>query len=349
VATTSPRSGAGTTRPELAYIMPVRNDATYLRTAVQSIFAQDNPEGTKIVLAVGPSTDATREVADQLASEFPITVLENPRGTTPPALNLAFNATDAEFVIRVDAHSELSDGYARRALDTLRSTGAANVGGVMVAKGTSLIQRAVAWAYGNRIGLGGGAFHVGGEPGPVDTVYLGCFRRDSLVEVGGFNEAMTRGQDWELNARLRESGHTVWFDPELRVGYYPRSTFRALAKQLVDTGMFRAFITLSSPGRVRLRYLAAPAVVAAAVGGAALALGVGHWWPLVPLAMYATAIVASVATATGVDIRTRLALLAVLPTMHFSWGLGFWKGVFVHRGHPAALAAARAARSGSAA
>ena len=91
----------------------------------------------------------------------------------------------------------------------------------------------------------------------------------------------------------------------------------------------------------------APAVVAAAVGGAALALGVGHWWPLVPLAMYATAIVASVATATGVDIRTRLALLAVLPTMHFSWGLGFWKGVFVHRGHPAALAAARAARSGS--
>lgn len=341
----STRSGKGASRPELAYIMPVRNDATYLRTAVQSIFAQDNPEGTKIVLAVGPSADATREVAQQLAAEYPITVLDNPQGTTPPALNLAFNATDADFVIRVDAHSELSDGYARRALATLRSTGAANVGGVMVAKGTSLIQRAVAWAYGNRIGLGGGAFHVGGEPGPVDTVYLGCFRRDALVEVGGFNEAMTRGQDWELNARLRESGRTVWFDPELRVGYYPRSTFRALARQLVDTGMFRAFITLSSPGRVRLRYLAAPAVVAAAVGGVALSVVFAHWWPLVPVAVYAGAIIASVATASGVDLRTRLALLTVLPTMHFSWGLGFWKGVFLHRSHPAALAAARAARS----
>lgn len=332
-------------RPLLAYIMPVRNDATYLRAAVESIFAQDNPDGTKIVLAVGPSFDNTREVAEQLAAEYPITVLDNPRGTTPPALNLAFNATDAEFVIRVDAHSELSHGYARRAIETLQRTGAANVGGVMVAKGTNLVQKAVAWAYGSRIGLGGGAFHVGGEPGPVDTVYLGCFRRDDLVAVGGFNEAMTRGQDWELNARLRESGRTVWFDPELRVGYYPRSRFGALSRQLVDTGMFRAFISMSSMGRVRLRYLVAPALVAATVLGAALSVAVSSLWPLAPVGAYAAAIVASAATARGIDSPTRLTLLAVLPTMHFSWGFGFWKGVFQYRTHPAARAAAQAARA----
>ena len=319
---------ARTPKLTVAYVMPVRNDATYLRAAVESIMAQDNPSGTSVVLSVGPSTDNTRQVADELAKEFGVTVVDNPQGNTPAALNIALLATNADVAVRVDAHSELSPGYAKHAVEILEETGASNVGGIMEARGRTNIQKAVAWAYGNFIGLGGGPIHTGGTAGPADTVYLGVFRRLDVLELGGFNEQLIRGQDWELNARLREHGKTVWFDPSLRVGYYPRRDIVSLAKQFFGTGVFRAYILMANPKRTRIKYLVPPTFVASLlIGIVALAVS-GNWWMLLPGYAYAALVLFGALTAKGLSLKSRVALLAVLPTMHLSWGTGFWKGIF---------------------
>jgi glycosyltransferase involved in cell wall biosynthesis len=312
----------------VAYVMPVRNDASYLRAAVESIIAQENPPKTAIVLSVGPSLDNTREVADELAQEYGVTVVDNPQGNTPAALNIALLATDADVAVRVDAHSELSPGYAQNAVRILAETGASNVGGIMEARGRTNIQKAVAWAYGNFIGLGGGPIHTGGTPGPADTVYLGVFRRLDVLEIGGFNEQLIRGQDWELNARLRENGRTVWFDPSLRVGYYPRRDIASLATQFFGTGVFRAYILMANPKRTRIKYLVPPTFLASLlIGAVALAVS-GNWWMLLPGYAYSALVLGGALTAKGLSLKSRLALMAVLPTMHLSWGAGFWKGVF---------------------
>jgi glycosyltransferase involved in cell wall biosynthesis len=312
----------------VAYVMPVRNDASYLRAAVESIIAQENPPKTAIVLSVGPSLDNTREVAEELAQEYGVTVVDNPQGNTPAALNIALLATDADVAVRVDAHSELSPGYAQNAVRILAETGASNVGGIMEARGRTNIQKAVAWAYGNFIGLGGGPIHTGGTPGPADTVYLGVFRRLDVLEIGGFNEQLIRGQDWELNARLRENGRTVWFDPSLRVGYYPRRDIASLATQFFGTGVFRAYILMANPKRTRIKYLVPPTFLASLlIGAVALAVS-GNWWMLLPGYAYSALVLGGALTAKGLSLKSRLALMAVLPTMHLSWGAGFWKGVF---------------------
>nr|WP_223171364.1 hypothetical protein [Microbacterium sp. NIBRBAC000506063] len=46
-------------------------------------------------------------------------------------------------------------------------------------------------------------------------------RREVLDEVGLFDETIRRGEDWELNLRIRQAGHRVWFDPTLAVTYWP--------------------------------------------------------------------------------------------------------------------------------
>lgn len=311
----------------LAYVMPVRNDARYLRTAVESIVAQKNPKGTVIVLAVGPSEDNTLQVAREIAEMYPLVIVENPAGTTPAALNIALLATNADVCIRVDAHSELVPGYAKLAVDVLTETGAANVGGIMEARGHSSIQKAVAWAYGNFIGLGGGPIHTGGVAGPADTVYLGVFRREDVLEVGGFNENLKRGQDWELNARLREAGKTVWFDPRLKVGYYPRRDIMSLARQFLGTGTFRAYILLARPKRTRVKYLVPPTFIAAAIAAIVAFAVTANWWMLLPLYAYALVVLGGAWLSKGLTLKSRVALMAVLPTMHISWGLGFWRGV----------------------
>jgi GT2 family glycosyltransferase len=163
-------------------------------------------------------------------------------------------------------------------------------------------------------------------------VYLGVFRKSVLAKLGGFNERMIRGQDWELNLRIRESGEQVWFDPRLEVTYFPRSSNRKLAKQFFDTGAWRAQLTKNHPKRANLRYFAPPVLVLTTVLGVFVSLlGTFGLFGLIPLAAYLAAVSLICMTARNLTIKAKLALLIALPTMHFSWGTGFLAGLFSRR------------------
>ena len=88
-----------------------------------------------------------------------------------------------------------------------------------------------------------------------------------MEAVGGFDEAMYRAQDWELNYRLRRSGRRIWFSPELRVTYRPRSSLRELVNQMYGTGIWRREVVRRHPDTLSLRYLAPPAAVLGLAGG----------------------------------------------------------------------------------
>jgi len=318
----------------ISFIMPVLNEEKHLASAISSIFDQIGlpKDQVEVILALGPSTDCTNQVAEALKSQFPVKIVQNPTGKTPAGLNLAIKAAKNQIIVRVDAHSQLSPDYTKLAVQILNETKAANVGGVMKAVGHTSLQQAIAWAYGSRLGLGGGAYHVGGQAGPSDSVYLGVFRKEVLDKLGGFNEKMIRGQDWELNLRIRNSGELVYFDPRLEVTYYPRASITKLAKQFFDTGAWRAELTRTHIAKANPRYFAPPvAVLAISIGLGLFLAGVGGILGLVPLAGYVFGLLLAAVSTRGLSFAARLNILIALPTMHFCWGTGFISGLFLKR------------------
>jgi succinoglycan biosynthesis protein ExoA len=319
--------------PMVSTVLPVLNEARHLRAAVDSILAQDYPGEVEVVLALGPSRDATDEIAAAIARGDPrVTCISNPTGRTPAALNLAIAASRGSVIARIDGHSELPRDYLRVAVETLQRTGADNVGGLMWAEGTTPFEVAVARAMTSRFGVGNAPFHVGGEEGRADTVYLGVFRREALERVGGYDESFVRAQDWEMNYRLRQTGGIVWFNPQLRVAYRPRNNVRDLAGQYFYYGRWRREVMRRHPDSINLRYLAPPFALAGLCVGT-LAGVFGGLWPwlylgfLAPV-MYAVAVVVAAAvTGRGLPTVARLWLTAVYPTMHLSWGSGFVRGL----------------------
>ncbi|PIE21713.1 MAG: glycosyl transferase family 2 [Arachnia propionica] len=314
--------------------MPVRNEERHLRAAVRRVLAQQYAGPMEILLSVGPSEDRTEAIAAELAAADPrIRVIENPQGITPVALNLAIAAAKHSIIVRVDGHGELSAGYIATAVRLLAETGAANVGGLMDAQGTTPFEQAVAAAYNSRLGLGGGGFHLAQTPaGPADTVFLGVFRKEALAAVGGFDETLQRAQDWELNYRLRKAGCQVYFSPELRVVYRPRPGWRALARQFYRTGQWRREVVRRHPDTLSLRYLAPPITVAASGFGilAALVSAMARlrWWPawlVLPL-LYLSFLTAATTVVRDLPGRARAWFPVVLAIMHGAWGLGFLAG-----------------------
>jgi len=323
----------------VSVVMPARNEEPYLAESVRSVLGQDYDGNLELVIAVGPSRDRTAELAHELAvADRRITVVDNPTGKIATAINLAFRSSRHAVVVRVDGHSMLPPGYIRTALQTLRDTGAANVGGIMAAEGITPFQQAVAWAMTSPYGVGAAKNHTGGEPGPADTAYLGVFRREAVEQVGGYNEKFEIAEDWELNHRIRQAGGLIWFQPALRVTYRPRTTARALGIQYFRYGRWRRVVARQHAGTINLRYLAPPIAVAAVgtgtlaglAGVSALAAGVNGIWPaLLTLGFAAPLGYLAAVTLIGVRARGQLSSAAAarlplaLATMHMTWGTGF--------------------------
>lgn len=308
--------------PAVSVILPVLNEEAHLADSIQSILSQNYQGSFEVILALGPSSDRTDEIAKALATQDArVKLVSNPTGKTAAGLNLAIAKSNNPVIVRVDAHAEIPNDYLTLAVEILRETGAVNVGGVMAAEGITKFEIAVARAMRSPLGVGASRFHTGGKAGEVDTVYLGSFRREAITQAGGFDERYTRAQDWELNHRLRKNGGLIYFDPRLQVTYRPRPNLRKLAKQYFQYGTWRRVVSRSHSGTINLRYLAPPVTLI----GTAFSLFSGfllHPILYIPAAIYGLFVAIS-SLILGRSISERLYLLAIIPTMHFSWGAGF--------------------------
>ena len=138
---------------------PSRSAASSARTTTASL-SWSSP--------LGPSRDRTAE----LARAWRLPIRASRWSTIPPAqiaaaINLALGRLQARRVVRVDGHSMLPRWlHQDRASQTLRETGAVNVGGIMAAEGITPFQQAVAWAMTSPFGVGAAKNHTGGEAGP---------------------------------------------------------------------------------------------------------------------------------------------------------------------------------------
>lgn len=319
---TSANTLYGLPRAEISVILPVLNEEKYLADSVGAILNQNFEGALEIILAIGPSQDKTMEIARKLQREDSrVVIVENPSGRTAAGLNLAISASSYSIIVRVDGHSNIPVNYCQLAYQILKDTGAVNVGGIMDAVGQSIFEKSVARAMRSPLGVGASRFHTGGAPGEVDTVYLGVFRKEALLAVGGFDERFTRAQDWELNFRLRELGGAVYFDPRLIVTYRPRSTIVALARQYFQYGRWRRVVSRRHKGTINYRYLAPPFTVLATL----ISLAAG--WLISPVLFLPALIyglfilIASILI--GKSLGEILCLPAILLTMHISWGIGF--------------------------
>jgi hypothetical protein len=155
-------------------------------------------------------------------------------------------------------------------------------------------------------------------------------RRQALLDLGGFNEALYPNEENALMDELQKRGGKLIYDPQLLVHRRPRSSLKSFARMLMIYGRGRAeqFRLHPTPGSALnfvpplfCLYLLAllPLVVLTAIG---------ELW-LMPLGLYALAVLAQglVLAADGHVLRS-LAAIPLIVLTHILYGLGFWRGLF---------------------
>jgi succinoglycan biosynthesis protein ExoA len=340
-------SGTGGDRVDVSVLTPVLNEEGNIGAVASAMLGQRFDGTIEFIFVDGRSEDGTAHKLRELAAaDSRVQVLDNPRRSTPIALNIGLRAARGEYIARMDAHTHYPPEYIARGVERLRRGGADHVSGPQLARGAGAWSRRVALALGSRLGTGEASFrHLSQGEIDVDTGFTGIWRRSTLEEQGGWDEEWHNDQDKELAARIRKAGGRIVCVPEMAADYIPRDSLRQLARQYWRYGFYRAKTSGRHPESMRPSHVLAPGLVIV-MGLAPLRGRLGRLTRAAVM-LYAL-VVASVSA--GVARRGQRGDAAALPlvflTMHVSFGLGFVAGSL--RFGPPLPALARLLRRGSA-
>ena len=319
------------TGPRVTVVIPVRNERAAIGACLDSVTAQTERD-MQIIVVDGDSDDGTPDyVLERSRADPRIELLHNPQRTVPYAMNVALAATQAPWLVRVDAHAEVPPGYVARAVELLESGEWGGVGGIKRGIGKTPAGKAVAAAMASPFGVGGSIYHYGTEPQEVEHVPFGAYPTEVARAVGGWGEEFTVNQDFEFDHRVREAGHRILFDPSLVIDWESRQSVGALWRQYRRYGKGKAKVVLRHPSSIRPRHLLPPMFVAylAAAGALAVVRPSRRGVAAAAVSPYAAALAfASVRTGRTIDDASARPLVPLaFMAMHVGWGVGFWEGL----------------------
>jgi glycosyltransferase involved in cell wall biosynthesis len=313
---------------KISVIIPCRNEKGDIAGFLASVLKQELDPGCEmeILVADGMSDDGTREVLRQCD----VRLIDNPGRIVSTGLNSAIEASTGDVIIRMDAHTTYAPDYIRESVRALERSGADNAGGPWVARGRGWIGKAITAAFQSRFCAGGGRAHDPNYEGEVDTVYLGCWRREAFGKFGMFDPQLVRNQDDEFNFRLRRRGGRIWQSPHIKSLYAPRESITALFRQYMQYGFWKVAVIRKHRGIAAWRHLIPALFVLSMIAGAVLAIPFHAIAAALgaELAIYAIlCIAASLQFAKSLEWRSLLILPFVMAVYHVAYGLGFLAGI----------------------
>lgn len=319
----------------ISIIIPCRNEEKFISNCLDSIIANDYPKNRLEILVVdGMSDDGTKDIIKQYSKRYHfIRMLENHRKIVPVALNIGINNAQGDIILRMDAHVIYEKNYISKCLKYLKEHDVDNVGGVMItlpSKNTVLAQ-SIALAVSHPFGVGNAYFRTGSQkPKYVDTVPFGCYKKEVFKEIGLFDEDLVRNQDDEFNLRLIKNKGKILLVPDIISYYYARDSLPKLWKMYFQYGYFKPLVALKVGAVLTWRQL----IPAFFVGSLIISLILSFifspflWLLALILSLYiAINFFFSFFISLNKGLKYVLSLPLVFLTLHFSYGIGYLKGI----------------------
>jgi succinoglycan biosynthesis protein ExoA len=326
----------------LSVVVPCRNEAAFIEQFVYGLSQQQGLAALswEVIVADGRSDDGTYEKLLYCQQLFPnLRIIENPEGIVSTGLNAAIRTSRGGVIARMDVHTVYAPDYLANCLRVLRETNADSVGGPWIPDAHGLIGRANALAFRSPFCTGGARSHDPAFEGRVDTVYLGCWRREIFDRFGYFDPMLVRNQDDEFHFRICKAGGTIWQAPSIVSRYSPRCTLVGLFRQYMQYGYWKVLVMRKHGGVASWRHLAPGLSVT--LGSVLLALaGVGSVTGVQKITMWSAMLMISATVLYGTMSlvyaaacfgREHWRVVCILPLVfavyHVSYGFGFMLAV----------------------
>ncbi len=324
--------------PFVSTMIVVRNEENRIAKCLDSLLYQNYPtDKYEIIIIDGESTDNTLEVVKERVNsaqkERPVPevrIVNNPKHILASGWNIGIKESKGEYVIRPDAHAYVEEEFLKKNVDVMLKVGDADcVGGQMTTLSDTKTGDIIREALSSPFGVGGAKFRYSKEPGYVDTVAFGLYRKSVFEKIGWFNEALVRTQDNDLHRRMRDAGMKFYLDPDIHSYYYSRDSYKKLSRQQFSNGKWTMINFLLRPGKMSIRHFIPVGFVLAII---ITIIGGFLWHPIWYLTLAGIVLHLVCGLYFACKRSRKLSHIIILPfvflLMHFSYGIGSISGFF---------------------
>lgn len=235
----------------LSVVVRTFNSEKTIKDCIRSLLDQDYPD-YEILIVDGGSTDSTL----QIVQTYPVKVLQEVPSENP--CNRGIEEARSAVVALIDDDCTAEPTWLTRIVRHFQDRKLAAVGGQELAPSGSKYWprcfealRKVETKF---------LFHWGSVE-QISTCNV-AYRKEALLEVGGFNNYLFSGEETELNWRLSKKGWKVVFDPELVVTHKRKPSLPRYFRQQFRTEFGMAQVIRMHSDFIKPSHLAIPSLLA---------------------------------------------------------------------------------------
>lgn len=325
----------------ITVVVAVKNEEQYIEKCLQSLLNQDfSHDLYQIVVVDGMSRDQTMNIVKDYKEKYPdlIKVYQNPKEWQAVGRNIAIqNEKKSDLIAYIDGHCVADKRWLSTLYDSLQTqseTKVAGVGSVHESpEDESLIGKTIEQVFSTAVGgIGSSIFRRVKEKTEVITAPFVLYKRESLEEVGLYDEDMKYGEDFTLNYKLRKAGYKLFVEPKAVVYYYKRKTIRSFLIQMYNYGITKAIISKKYPSSLRVfHYIPSVAVIFLAAVGI-LGIYVMEFRLLLYLMIFLYIAVIISSSLMNAFKKKQWRFAGFMPILyiieHFAYSIGFLRGLF---------------------
>lgn len=233
------------TAPLVSIIVPAYNEEVNIVRTIKTLKQQDYPNMHIYFVDDGSKDHTLERVREAFGDDREVTILSKPNGGKASALNYGVEACVSEYVVCIDADTQLKDDAVRRLMnhfiaDKEKRVGAV-AGNVKVGNQRNLLTYWQAIEYTSSQNFDRMAYSninaVTVVPGAI-----GAFRKAVIQEVGGFTTD-TLAEDCDLTMSINEHGYIIENENYAVALTEAPETLRQFVKQRIrwSFGVMQAF------------------------------------------------------------------------------------------------------------
>lgn len=202
------KAPVSTAQPMVSIIIPAYNEEVNACRTVASLLQQDYPNLQVVFVDDGSKDNTFKTVSETFANDPHVQVYTKPNGGKASALNYGIHIAHSDFVICIDADTQLKNNAVTELMKKFTDEKTAAVAGnVKVGNEVNLITRWQSIEYITSQNFDRRAFEllncITVVPGAI-----GAFRKDAVIKAGAFTTD-TLAEDCDLTMRLHRHGYKV--------------------------------------------------------------------------------------------------------------------------------------------
>lgn len=219
----------------VSVIIPTYNRKEMLKDCLESLFGQTYPKENFEIIIVSGSSDGTNSMLEELASQSPVRLRWFERENKGPnvARNFGIEKSEGQIICFIDDDCIADENWLNNIVREFGEFEDSNSkfdysGKVLGGVGGKILDYNQDTMYEKLV-------KMNQESAVKNSSFIitcnGAYRKEALEEVGGFDNTLKTGEDWDLGIRVKLQGYNLKYQPNAVIYHKHRATLRGLLKQ----------------------------------------------------------------------------------------------------------------------